>query len=283
MNRPPIIIMGMHRSGTALLTRMLESLGLFVGWKKEGNHEAVLFFNLNNWLLSQASASWDNPSPFGSLLERPDLIDPVTRYLKGHIGTIHAASYLGIPRYILDRSVFRISRPWGWKDPRNTITLPVWLRLFPDARVICVERHGVDVANSLRVRQGVILRKRTERLRRGGPSYWLRPRRDGFTDSLRCRSLEGGFSLWEEYMREGRRHIDSIGDSGLVVRFEELLRAPEEILSRIVSFCELECTPGDLASAADLADRSRAFAWKTDDELLHFARTVASRLKVFEY
>ncbi|MCS5697200.1 sulfotransferase [Desulfofundulus thermocisternus] len=33
--RPPIIIIGMHRSGTNMLTRMLEELGLFVGERKK--------------------------------------------------------------------------------------------------------------------------------------------------------------------------------------------------------------------------------------------------------
>jgi hypothetical protein len=42
---------------------------------------------------------------------------------------------------------------WGWKDPRNSITLPVWLKLFPDARVIHIVRNGVDVAESLYRRQ----------------------------------------------------------------------------------------------------------------------------------
>ena len=26
--------------------------------------------------------------------------------------------------------------PWGWKDPRNSITLPLWLRLYPEAKII---------------------------------------------------------------------------------------------------------------------------------------------------
>ena len=31
MNQQPIIILGMHRSGTTMITKMLENLGLFVG------------------------------------------------------------------------------------------------------------------------------------------------------------------------------------------------------------------------------------------------------------
>ncbi|MBW1793701.1 MAG: sulfotransferase [Deltaproteobacteria bacterium] len=38
---------------------------------------------------------------------------------------------------------------WGWKDPRTTLTLPLWLKLFPKARIIHVIRNGIDSALSL--------------------------------------------------------------------------------------------------------------------------------------
>ncbi|MBK8351014.1 MAG: hypothetical protein IPL21_04765 [Saprospirales bacterium] len=41
MNQQPIIILGMHRSGTTMITKMLENLGLFVGAEKEINHESL--------------------------------------------------------------------------------------------------------------------------------------------------------------------------------------------------------------------------------------------------
>ena len=47
---PPVIIIGMSRSGTNMLTRMLDSLGLFCGSALTGNHEAVFFRELNDWL-----------------------------------------------------------------------------------------------------------------------------------------------------------------------------------------------------------------------------------------
>jgi len=47
----PIIIIGMSRSGTSMLTRMLDELGLFVGKKLTKNHEALFFRKINDWLL----------------------------------------------------------------------------------------------------------------------------------------------------------------------------------------------------------------------------------------
>ena len=41
---PPIIIIGMSRSGTGMLAKMLEDLGLFIGKSKDRNNEALFFY-----------------------------------------------------------------------------------------------------------------------------------------------------------------------------------------------------------------------------------------------
>lgn len=45
MHQTPVIILGMHRSGTTMITKILENLGLFVGVEKEINHEALFLEN----------------------------------------------------------------------------------------------------------------------------------------------------------------------------------------------------------------------------------------------
>ena len=64
MGISPVIIVGMHRSGTTMLSQLLERLGLFTGEKKDDDYEALFFYKLNEWLLNQANASWDNPHNF---------------------------------------------------------------------------------------------------------------------------------------------------------------------------------------------------------------------------
>lgn len=48
----------MHRTGTKIITEMLEELGIFMGADKEQNNESLFFIQLNDWLLKQSSASW---------------------------------------------------------------------------------------------------------------------------------------------------------------------------------------------------------------------------------
>ena len=45
----PIIIAGMHRSGTSMVTNILKKLGLTIGSKLDSNHESIFFQRINIW------------------------------------------------------------------------------------------------------------------------------------------------------------------------------------------------------------------------------------------
>src|SRR5205814_6378464 len=106
--------------------------------------------------------------------------------------------YLGARRF-LEGGLRQLNAPWGWKDPRSTFTLPMWLRIFPNAKVVSIERNGVDVAESLRAREVRILQAAPDYYRRYRGLFFLHPRRGGFANSPRCLALEDAFALWEEY------------------------------------------------------------------------------------
>ena len=59
--RSPIIIIGMHRSGTTMLSKILEDMGVFMGEKKDINNEALFFLNFNRYIFKQTFATWDSP------------------------------------------------------------------------------------------------------------------------------------------------------------------------------------------------------------------------------
>ena len=44
--------------------------------------------------------------------------------------------------YVCGNRGYRSTRaPWGWKDPRNSITLPLWQAIYPDARVLVIRKE----------------------------------------------------------------------------------------------------------------------------------------------
>ena len=55
----PIIIVGMHRSGTTMITDMLQQLGLFMGWVLQENSEALFFVQRNERLMNACGGSWE--------------------------------------------------------------------------------------------------------------------------------------------------------------------------------------------------------------------------------
>ena len=137
---PPqcVIVLGMHRSGTSLLTGSLEAAGLHLGevnnaarYNPKGNKENESIRRFHNGLLSRYGTAWDRPPKHQVQWTAADekraraLIEPY----------------------------FHAARPWGFKDPRTVWTIEGWLRIVPGARMIAVFRHPSLVARSLGARR----------------------------------------------------------------------------------------------------------------------------------
>lgn len=281
----PIIIIGMHRSGTSMVSRMLEQLGLFMGDKKQHDHEALFFININNWLLSQSGGSWDQPKAFHYLLEHKEVRSLAVTYIRYIMSTPRVINYLGWKHFLKYRSPEKLDFPWGWKDPRNTFTLPLWLDIFPDAKVIHVYRNGIDVANSLKVRESIKFTHRSQLINCEHKKllYLLRPKRGGFTDSIRCASLEGGFSLWEEYFDEARDHVYRLKNRAMEIKYEDAIAEPHKTLSSLARFCELPANNAVIEKLVGQLKKSRAYAYKNAPELREFSEQVTFRLRMYGY
>ena len=281
----PLIVIGMHRSGTSLVTDMLESLGLFTGVARDPNREAWFFLRLNDWLLEQSGGNWEHPAPISYLLEHQPLRALALEYIRTIMRTPHVVAFLGWQKYLRCRSLERLDIPWGWKDPRNTFTLPLWLELFPEAKVIHICRHGVDVARSLQQRQQEISNMDAARAAfdRRKPLCWLRLKRSGFIAQVRCSSLEGGFTLWEEYMREARRHVKTLGARAVEIRYEDFLNEPRAGLAALAQFCNLAAPPARMDAAIAHVRPARACAYQADPALRAFAAAHAAELAAFGY
>ncbi|WP_067560812.1 sulfotransferase family protein [Halofilum ochraceum] len=284
--RPPIIIIGMHRSGTSLLTRVLGQAGLFMGRGASRNEEAGFTNAVNAWLLHQASATWDRPESVDWLLEDESLRPWLTDYLGGIVRGPASVRFLGARRWLRYRGLDQVAEPWGWKDPRNTCTLPLWLDLFPEARVLHIVRHGVDVAESLRVRREREVGRRTRRYERHRNLYcWnpFAPKRRGFGPQARCATLDGAFDLWEYYVARAREHTTVLGSRALEVQYESVLLNPRDELSRVLSFCGVELSADQINEIGARVDPSRAYAFRRNRATSAFADEVASRLERLGY
>lgn len=276
----PVLVLGMHRSGTALLARILERLGVFMGADLDPNHEAWFFLDLNRVALAQCGLRWDQPEGLDTLFRSPELVWVIRSYFEYMLQSPAVRSYTGIPWYRRKRGVDAITGLWGWKDPRTVLLLPIWLEVFPRARVVHLVRHGVDVAASLRTRQQEVLAEHLELLERGKLFDWKDPERWLF-DSARAHTLEGGFELWEFYMRIAEDFISGREHHSLT--FEELVKRPGETIGVLAENLELDPEPAAIDAAAALPRKARGRAYRNDPELAAFAESVSERLAAFGY
>lgn len=128
----PIIIIGMHRSGTSCLAGSLQQAGLRLGdvhthnpFNRKGNREHPALMALHEGVLSDNGGSWHTPPrkvlwSSARIKER----DEVIRAIAGR-------------------------RPWGFKDPRALLVLDGWRERFPEVRFVGTLRHPLAVAESL--------------------------------------------------------------------------------------------------------------------------------------
>lgn len=208
----PVIIIGMHRSGTSLLTGMLGECGVFFGAQQDEYNEALKFQELNEKIFAYAGASWDSPVGVRALLATEKGVSQAKDLIQPLLNDSFFDSYFG------NNNFAEREKNWGWKDPRNTYTLPLWLDMFPEARVVHIIRNGMDVAESLWKR---------ETTRPEGKSH------HHYSDC--CQSREGCFALWEEYVTTARVGA-GLHEKTLEIKFEALLAEPSAVLSKVVEF-----------------------------------------------
>ncbi|MGC2625575.1 MAG: glycosyltransferase [Candidatus Udaeobacter sp.] len=221
--RRAICIAGAHRSGTSMVTRLLHGCGLYLGSKDalmppqadnpDGFWEHLGFVALNDALLEALGGAWDLPPKTNENLsdERLEALRTKARLL---IQGFHSAQI------------------WGWKDPRNSLTLPFWEDLLPDLRTLIIVRNPLEVAYSMR--------------KRNGTSYAF------------------GLRLWEIY---NRRLIETVGNhERLFTHYDLFFENSEKELHRIANFVGLP--DAKIHDAAELVATKRRHTHFTIDQLV---------------
>ena len=267
--RPPVILLGMHRSGTSMVSELLDELGLFVGKRLQDDHESEYFLDLNEQLFARVGGAWDRPAAVLDFLTCDDAVRMTADALAADLSGRRVWPYFGRRTSLVD-----VDQPWGWKDPRTVITLPLWLRLFPDAKLVYLARHGVDVASSLMVRERRLLKLRGERFEKRMARRSLRSHLDraGYKGSPRCLSLRGGFELWTEYVAAAETHL--AGREVHRVRYEDLLADPAAHVPPLAAYCGLTPSAEAVASAVAKFDASRSRAFLNDPATAAFYESV---------
>jgi hypothetical protein len=223
-----VCITGMHRSGTSLVTNLLRLCGLYLGDEQDlmpatpdnqsGYWENRKFVHLNDEILAELGGTWDLP--------------PVTA--EGWAEQERFNNLRIKAERVLEE--FHSHGPWGWKDPRNSLTMPFWINLGgfktpflygqgPKLKTVICVRNPFEVFYSLRDRV--------------------------FTPNA------AGLNLWLIY---NQTVLDStLPEDRIVTHYEVYFRAARDELRRVLRFL-------NLAVSEELIERS---VTAISDELRH--------------
>ncbi len=206
-----------------MLTRLLHACGLYLGPKEElmpaqldnpdGFWEHLGFVALNDELLNELGGAWDLPPKRDENFAHARL-DPLRMKARLLVEKFDSAGL------------------WGWKDPRNSLTVPFWQNLLPGMKTLIMVRNPLEVAHSMKERNGT--------------------------------SYSFGLRLWEIY---NRRVIETASERHrLVTHYDLFFQDPETELRRIAEFIGLP--ESDVHGAAALVKKRRRHTRFTVEHLI---------------
>ena len=244
----PIIICGMHRCGTSLISRILNGLGVFMGSDLEENHESISISALNDELLKYTHSYWDQIDGAFSFFDNKEACRQLSQVLENTISTKpFFKPYLG-------KQKIKDIKYWGWKDPRNTITFPLWLSAFPNAKILFIYRNGIDTAASL------IAREKKHNFDVTVPAY-----------STRSANYMGAFSLWNDYNTFFLKHKEKITPKNLLeIKYEDFLIEPEKFLHAISNFIGFTIDNEIIRNLSAKINAERAYPFTKNPKLIEF-------------
>lgn len=198
----PVLLMGMHNSGSTALSRCLHQCGVFMV-NNATQCESHFFSNYcNDELLMGGGAEWAR-LPIMPVEEVMSFRDTVGQFM------------LDQWRIDLMQWGYDGTSPWGVKDARTCVLLPLYLDLFPNSKILFIRRDPDDIAASLAHRE--------------------KPGVGVMNDVAHWKELTlQHFQRVEEY---GNRH-----HSFHTVSYEELCLQPVQVARKVHEFLELPLT-----------------------------------------
>ncbi len=141
-----ILVLGMHRSGTSMATRLINMMGAYFGPESsvgeltndnpKGFWERPEIFKLNESLLAARDSSWKD----------------LRHWTPQDAAKLPDKAIYNIKKTILGMDAFR---PWVLKDPRLCLLLPGWLPNLEVPVAVIVHRNPAEIALSLQKRDGL--------------------------------------------------------------------------------------------------------------------------------
>lgn len=260
----PVVIGGLGGSGTRVVADALLDVGVDLGRPLNGAQDNLLF-----------TAMFKRPRWFARAAE-VEVADHLDTFVRVHRGrALRAVDRARLARCVVDHdptvglreSARRVraarARPdapgpygpprWGWKEPNTHLYLPHLIDAFAGLRYVYVARHGLDMACNAN----------TTQLRLFGAQFGV-PFPVDRPEAVAGAQLRFWIAMTERAVELGR----ALGDRFLFVRFDDVCRAPEAELRRLLAFVGLAPSPTTFpARLAAIATPASTGRWRERSDL----------------
>lgn len=257
-----LVIVGMHRSMTSLVTQWLHQCGLHVGddlygagiGNVKGHYEDKDFIALHDYLLKINDSHWRNTSPTDFVYD--DYSIEKSKMLIKLKDSLHGQ--------------------WGWKDPRTCLFLDHWEGLLPTARYIVVYRPFQEVVDSLLRREFKV---------KNNLVYLLNLRK--YVSKYLNQNIikENNLKVWVQYNHEILQFISNVGkERFLVMRNDQLLKYSKQIFDHLRSTWNFNLEYTDIRSVydSDITQKAQMDVLQgVNVDLLNQAKDIQSSLDEF--
>jgi hypothetical protein len=191
-----VYVLGMHRSGTSAVTRLVNLLGLPVAAADDlmpptranprGYWESSSLTDMNDRILAALGASWSTPPVFVPGWENDERLEELAKEARTLFARVHSEPQ------------------WVWKDPRTSLTFAFWRRVIAvNPVLVLTHRHPHEVIRSLNRAQPEV-------------------------------NLTVSLALWERYNRVAL--AVAAGHPTFVIGFERLVSDPQTTAASLETF-----------------------------------------------
>ena len=198
-----IIVSGIYRSGTSLVTELVHRWGAYAGREDDifqdnyGYMEHLALQKLNDELLNNSSRV---PTPASQLVEKAQ--DPILK-----------ERALEILETMDREAIENQACAWVWKDPRLPLVLPFWSNIWGDVIYVVPVRHPVETILSAASMEG------------------LEP------DEV---PVSAGFAYWQFCMLNLLNFTEK-SHRKLFIAYDQLLQNPQRECIRLCHFLDMQC------------------------------------------
>lgn len=239
----PVAIGGVGGSGTSIVARLVEALGIYIGFdlnRSYDNLSFTLLFRDPKLLANANDAFSERFSIFSKCMTSGQALDTRELFALQEL----AGNSQQVRRAWIEERISRLraaaqadagQREWGWKEPNTHLLLDQLYQGSPGMRYIHVLRHGLDVATSTNQRQRA--------------RWSQRILKTPFVDTPR-QALQYWCASVERAQRIARNHGKRIH----VLNFDELCGAPELTIQALANFLGVSV---DRTKLKDLSKRVR--------------------------